>query len=67
MDKICGIYEKKTKKLHPKCNHLNFLDFQQVSGNNSDPRLCFKCTSETSPFGNVMRFSFVYLLEFSNE
>ena len=23
--------------IHPKCNHLNFLDFQHKSGNNNDP------------------------------
>ena len=44
--------------IHPKCNHLNFLDFQRISGNNSDPRLCFKCTSETFPFGNVINQNF---------
>ena len=23
--------------IHPKCNHLNFLDFQCISSSNSDP------------------------------
>ena len=39
--------------IHPKCNHLNFLDFKHISGNNSDSWLCFRCISETFPLGNL--------------
>ena len=35
-----------------------YIDFQQFSGNNSDPWLCFKCTSETFPFGNLNNQNF---------
>ena len=34
--------------IHPKCNHLNFFDFQHISGNNRDPWLCFKKTPDIS-------------------
>ena len=44
--------------IHPKCNHLNFIDFQRISGNNSDPWLCFKCTSEKFRFGNLSSQNF---------
>ena len=44
--------------IHLKCNHLNFHDFQRISGNNSDPWLCFKCTGETFPFGNLSNQNF---------
>ena len=69
---LCGICEKTIDDdkessilcdfcnswIHPKCNHLNFLDFQRISGNNSDPWLCFKCTSETFPFRNLSNQNF---------
>ena len=44
--------------VHPKCNYLNFLDFEHINGNNSDPLLCYKCTSETFPFGNLNNQNF---------
>ena len=44
--------------IHPKCNHLNFLDFQHISGNNNDPWFCFKCTCKTFPFGNLNNQNF---------
>ena len=44
--------------IHPKCNHLNFIDFQWISGNYSDPWFCFNCTSETFPFGNFNNQNF---------
>ena len=47
---LCDFYNS---WIDPKCNHLNFHDFQRISGNNSDPLFCFKCTSETFPFGNL--------------
>ena len=69
---LCGICEKTIDDdkessilcnfcnswIDPKCNHLNFLDFQRISGNNSDPWLCFKCISETFPFGNLNNQNF---------
>ena len=44
--------------IHPKCNNLNFLNFQRISGNNSDPCLCFNYNSETFPFGNLNNQNF---------
>ena len=44
--------------IHPKCNQLNFLDFQRISGSNSDPWLYFKRISETFPFGNLNNQNF---------
>ena len=45
--------------IHLKCNHLNSLDFQHISVNNSDPWLCFnKCTSEAFPFANLKNQNF---------
>ena len=69
---LCGLYEKTIDNdkgssilgdfcnswIHLKCNHLNFLDFQRISGNNSDPWLYFKCTGETFPFGNLSNQNF---------
>ena len=69
---LCGICEKTIDDdkessilcdfcnswIHPKCNHLNFLDFQLISGNNSDPWFCFKCISKTFPFGNLNNQNF---------
>ena len=48
--------------VHPKCNHLNFLDFQWISGNNSDPWFCFKRTCECTSFWKPQqsKFSFVH-------
>ena len=51
--------------IHPKCNHLNFLDFQCISSRDSDPWLCFKCTSETFSFGNLNNQNF-YLFNNNN-
>ena len=31
---------------------------EYISGNNSGPWLCFKCTSETFPFGSLNNQSF---------
>ena len=45
-------------QIHPNCKHLNFLDFQHIIGNNSDPCLCFKCTNETFSFGNLNNQNF---------
>ena len=56
--------------IHPKCNHLNFLDFQYISGNNSDPWLCFKCASDTFPFANLNNqnfHSFIHSISEMNE
>ena len=44
--------------IQPKCNHLNFLDFQRNSDNNSDPWVWCKCTSETFSFGNLNNQNF---------
>ena len=44
--------------IHPKCNHLNFLDFKRITANNNDPLFCFKCTSEMFCFGNVNNQNF---------
>ena len=71
---LCGICEKAIDDdkessilcdvcnswIHPKCNHLNFLDFQHISGNNSDPWLCFKCTSEALNLNNQNFHSFIH-------
>ena len=53
--------------IHPKCNHLNFLDFQCISSSNSDPWLCFKCTSETFSFGNLNNQNFYLLINNNSE
>ena len=64
---LCGICEKTIDDdkessilcdicnswIHPKCNHLNFLDFQHISGNNNDPWFCFKCTCKIFIFRNL--------------
>ena len=69
---LCGICEKTIDDdkefsilcdicnswIHPKCNHLNFLDFQHISGNNNDPWFCFKCTCKTFPFGKLNNQNF---------
>ena len=52
---------------HPKCNHQNFLDFQHIIGNNKDPWLCFKCTSEIFPFGNLNNQNFHLLIHNNSE
>ena len=44
--------------IHPKCNHLNFLDFQRISGNNSDPWFCFQCNCQKFPYGNLNNQNF---------
>ena len=65
---LCGICEKtidnneksskfKDHKNHSK-NDLNFLDFQRISGNNTDPWLYYKCTSITYHFGNLNNQNF---------
>ena len=69
---LCGICEKTIDDgkessilcdicnswIHPKCNHLNFLDFQHTNGNSNDPWFCFKCTCKTFPFGNLNNQNF---------
>ena len=64
---LCGICEKTIGNdkessilcdicnscIHPKCNHLNFLDFQHINGNSNDPWFCFKF-----PFGNLNNQNF---------
>ena len=47
--------------IHPKCSYLNilnFLDFEHISGNNSDPLLCYKCTSEDFYKSNKLESTF---------
>ena len=53
--------------IHPKRNHLNFLDYQCISGNNNDPWLCFKCNSEAFPFGNLNNQNFHSLIQNNSE
>lgn len=36
--------------VHPKCNNLNFIDFQHGRGSD-DPWFCFKCNSDILPLG----------------
>ena len=38
--------------VHPKCNNLNFIDFQLVCVSD-DPWFCFKCNSDVLPFGKL--------------
>ena len=53
--------------IHPKYSHLTFLDFQHITGNNSDPWLWFKCTSETYPFENLNNRNFNLLIHNNSE
>ena len=53
--------------IHPKCNQINFLRFQRICGNNSDSWFCFKCTSETFPFGNLNNQNFHSLIHDNSE
>ena len=38
--------------VHPKCNNLNFIDFQHVCSS-EDPWFCFKCNSDILPIGKL--------------
>ena len=53
--------------VHSKCKHLNFLDFQCISGNNIDPWLCFKCTSDTFPYKNLNNQNFQSFIHNNSE
>ena len=78
---LCGICQKKIDDdkessilrdfcnswIHPKCNHLNFIYFQRISGNNSDPWFCFKCTCESFPFGNLNNQNFHWFIHNKSE
>ena len=77
---LCGICEKTIDNdkessilcdicnswIHPKCNHLNFLDFQHISINNDD-WFYFKCTCKTFPFGNLNNQNFHLFIHNNSE
>ena len=39
--------------IHPKCNNLNFIDFQHIS-DSTNPWFCLKYNCNLLPFGNLM-------------
>ena len=61
------LYDFCNSWIHPKVNHLSFLDFQRISDNNSDPWLGFKCTSETFPYGSLINQNFNLFINNNSE
>ena len=53
--------------IHPKYNHLSFLDFQCFSTNNTDPWLCFKFISETVPYRYISNQNFNLFIHNNSE
>ena len=49
--------------IHPKCNHLNILDFQHISGKNNDTWFCCK----KFPFGNLNNPNFHSFIHSNSE
>ena len=45
-------------KVHIKCNNLNYVDYQYLSGC-SDPRYCLNYNSEIYALGNLSKQNFV--------
>ena len=45
-------------KVHIKCNNLNYVDYQYLSGC-SDPRYCLNCNSEIYALGNLSKQNFI--------
>ena len=43
--------------VHPKCNNLNFIDFQHVRGSDNT-WFCFKCNTNILPFGKLNNLNF---------
>ena len=51
--------------VHPKCNNLNFIKIQHVSGSDN-PRFCFKYNSNILPFGKLNNQNFqLFILSFT--